>query len=194
MDQRVAVHLRGGGEQEARALGLGQAERVVRAQAADLEGLDGHAQVVDGRGGRGEMEDEVERTLEVDVVRHVVLDEHEVAARQVLDVGGVAGDEVVHPDHGVATVEEVLGKVRADEAGRPGDERARHQRRPPEERMAAIIRRIPRDSRRRALAQLARATAMGKEALAASSTGSETTPRYHSTVSRSPVSTSTLGR
>ena len=52
----------------------------------------------------------VERALEVDVVRDVVLDEDEVAAGQVLDVGDVAGEEVVHADHGVAAVEQVLAR------------------------------------------------------------------------------------
>ena len=111
MHERISVDLGGGGEKEARILGLGQAERVVRAQAADLQGLDGHAQVVDGGGRAREMEDEVERTLEVDVVRDVVLDEHEVAAGQVLDVGDVARDEVVHADDGVPVVEEVFGEM-----------------------------------------------------------------------------------
>ena len=127
MDERIAVDLGGGGEQEARLLGLGQAERVVRAEAADLERLDRHAQVVDGGGRAREVEDAVERALEVDVVRDVVLHEHEVAAGQVLDVRHVAGDQVVHADDGVAVVEQVLGEVRAEEAGGAGDESARHQ-------------------------------------------------------------------
>ena len=46
--------------------------------------------------------------VEVDVVGDVVLHEHEVAAGQVLDVGEVAGEQVVHPHHGEA-------------AGRAGD-------------------------------------------------------------------------
>jgi hypothetical protein len=60
MDEGVAVDLGGGGEQEARALGLGQAEGVVGAQRADLEGLDRQFEVVDGAGGRGEVEDVVQ--------------------------------------------------------------------------------------------------------------------------------------
>ena len=40
MDLRVAVDLAGAGQQEARVLGLGQAERVVGAERADLERRD----------------------------------------------------------------------------------------------------------------------------------------------------------
>ena len=45
---RVAVDLAGGGEEEAGALRLGQAQAVVGAEAADLERLDRHLEVVDG--------------------------------------------------------------------------------------------------------------------------------------------------
>ena len=44
---RVAVDLAGRGEQEARALALRQAERVVRAVGADLERVQRQPQVVD---------------------------------------------------------------------------------------------------------------------------------------------------
>ncbi len=63
--QRVAVDLGGRGEQDAGAFGLGQAERVVGAQRADLEGLDRQLEIVDRAGGRGEVEDEVDRTVDV---------------------------------------------------------------------------------------------------------------------------------
>src|SRR5207253_5554881 len=111
VDLGIAVDLGGGGQQEAGALGLGQAQAVVRAQAAHLQGLDGDAEVVDGRGGAGEVEDQVEGPLEVDGARDVVLHEHEVAAREVLDVGDVAGQQVVHPHHREAAVEEQLAEM-----------------------------------------------------------------------------------
>ena len=66
VDQRVAVDLGGGGQEEPRALELGQAERVVRAERADLERLDREAQVVDGAGRAGQMEDEVDAPRHVD--------------------------------------------------------------------------------------------------------------------------------
>ena len=74
--QRVAVHLRGRREQEARALGLGHAERVVRAERADLQGLDGQLEVVDrGEAGLAKWSTAVEMPVEADVLGHVVLDE-----------------------------------------------------------------------------------------------------------------------
>ena len=53
-----------------------------------------------------------------------MLDEQEVAAGQVGDVGQVARQEVVDADHRVAAVEQRLGEVRADEPGGPGDDDA----------------------------------------------------------------------
>ena len=55
MHHRVAVDLAGAGEQEARAFGQGQAQRIVRAQAAYLERLDRQLQVVDWTGRTGEV-------------------------------------------------------------------------------------------------------------------------------------------
>src|SRR5207302_7764300 len=54
----------------------------------------------------------------------VVLDEGEVAVRQMRDVGGVARQEVVDADDGVVAVEQRFGQMGADEAGGPGDDDA----------------------------------------------------------------------
>jgi hypothetical protein len=40
------------------------------------------------------------------------------------DVGRVARQQVVNPDHGVITVEECLGQVRANEPGRSSNDDA----------------------------------------------------------------------
>ena len=61
------------------------------------------------------------RSVDVDVVRDVVLDEAEVAVREMRDVGRVACQEVVDPDHFVAAIEERLGEVGTDEPGGPCD-------------------------------------------------------------------------
>ena len=53
--ERVAVDLAGRGQEELGALGLGQAEAVVRAEAADLEDLDRDALEVDRRRRAGEV-------------------------------------------------------------------------------------------------------------------------------------------
>jgi hypothetical protein len=85
--ERVAIDLAGGGDQEASALGLGQAERVVGAVGADLERVQRQAQVVDRRGGRGQVVDEIDVLLDEvrldDVHPHV----HEaLGVADVLDV------------------------------------------------------------------------------------------------------------
>ena len=62
----------------------------MRAERADLERLDRQLEVVDRAGGRGEVQDGVQRPGDVDVLGDVVVDEPEVGAlRQVRDV--VAG-------------------------------------------------------------------------------------------------------
>src|SRR5581483_3285991 len=60
----------------------------------------------------------VQRAVDVDVLGHVVTDEAEAGmARQVADVVGRAGDEVVHAEHLRALAEQELAQVGADEAG-----------------------------------------------------------------------------
>ena len=53
----VAVDLAGAGQQVAGVLGLGQAERVVRAERADLERLDRILQIIDRAGRAGEVQE-----------------------------------------------------------------------------------------------------------------------------------------
>ena len=84
--ERIAVDLGGRGDDEPRVLRLGQAERLVRAERADLQRRDRQLEVVDRAGRAGPVQHAVDRAVDVDVVRDVVLDEHEVAARQVGDV------------------------------------------------------------------------------------------------------------
>ena len=75
MDQRIAVALRGRGEEEGRLLRLGQAERVVRAVRADLQRRDRVLEVIDRAGRRGEVEDVMHFVRQEDEIRDVVLDE-----------------------------------------------------------------------------------------------------------------------
>src|SRR6266511_934786 len=122
----VAVDLAGRGEQEASALLLGEAKGVVGSQRADLERLDRVAQVVDRAGGRGEMEHRVDRPGDVDVVGHVHLDELEVLAAEILDVGGPAGEQGVHADDLEPLGQQPAAQVRPEETGPAGDHRSRH--------------------------------------------------------------------
>ena len=87
VDLRVAVDLAGGGGEEPCPVLLGHAEGVVGAVGADLQRVQRKPQVIDRRGGRGEVVDEIDRL--VDVVRlddvHALVTE--VVGADVLDVG-----------------------------------------------------------------------------------------------------------
>ena len=107
---------------ERRALGLGQPERLVRAERADLERRNRQLEVVDRARRAGPVQHVVHRSVDVDVVGDVVLDELEVAIAQVRDVGDVAGQQVVDADDRVAAIEQRFGEMRADEAGRAGND------------------------------------------------------------------------
>ena len=75
----------------------------MRAQRADLERRDRMLQVIDRAGRRGEVQDVVDRPVDLERMRDVVADEGEaVVAAQMLDVGRAAGDEVIDADDFVA--------------------------------------------------------------------------------------------
>ena len=122
MFERVAVDLRGRGDDEARSLGFGESERLVRAQGADLERLNRQLQIVDRTCRAGPVEHVVHRSVEIEILGHVHLDERELAIGQVGDVRDVASNEIVDADDGVAAIEKRFGEVRADEAGHPGND------------------------------------------------------------------------
>ncbi len=127
----IAVDLGGGGEEEAGSLRLGQAEAVVGAERADLQGLDGQLEIVDGRGGRGEVEDEVDRALHLERLRDVVLQVLE--ALPVAEMGDVLlppGEQIVDADHAVTLGEGPLAEVGAEEAGAARDDHPAHDRPP----------------------------------------------------------------
>ena len=125
MHLRVAIHLGSGSEQVARTLCLGEAQRLVGPEGADLQGGDRLLEIVDRARGAGEVKHPVERPLHVDEVRHVVLDELELLSPdQMGDVVRRAGDEIVHTHHPVTLCEEAVTEMGAKEAGGAGDEDA----------------------------------------------------------------------
>ena len=126
MDERVAVDLAGGGEQEARALELGQPERVVGAVGADLERVQRQAQVVDRAGRAGEVVDEVDAPVDLEMLGHVVIEEDEVAVADVLDVLERAGVEVVDADDPHSLGEERFAEMGAEEPGSAGHDGRGH--------------------------------------------------------------------
>ena len=129
MLERVAVDLAGRGDQEARALGLRQPERVVGAVGADLQRVQRQAQVVDRRGRRGEVVDEVDRLVDEVRLDDVDVHVHEaLGVADVLDVRERARLEVVDADHAVAAREQLVAEVRSEESGAAGDQAGRHAR------------------------------------------------------------------
>ena len=84
------------------ALALGEAERVMRPVGADLERVQRQARVVDRARRRGHVVDEVDGLVDLVVRSDVEVEEAEIVAADVLDVGQAAGLEVVDADDAVA--------------------------------------------------------------------------------------------
>ena len=123
MDERISIHLRGRGQNEAGVLGAGEAQGIVRSQSADLEDRDRDALEVHRARGRGEVVDLIQLPHDADVGRHVVVHVLEVRVSQVGHVLQGAGAEVVHADNFVALREQTLAQVAPYEAGPARDER-----------------------------------------------------------------------
>jgi len=126
VDQRVAVHLTRRGSQEARTLGFREAERIVRAVRADLQGLQGQAQVVDRTGWRCEVEHEIDVTRNLDVRRDVVLNKREVVVAQMRNIRQRPRIEVVETPDLVARCKQPLTEVRSEKPCSTGDDSCWH--------------------------------------------------------------------
>ena len=112
MDLRIAVDLRGGCEEEARSLLLGEAEALQGPESTDLEGLDGMLQVVAGRCGRREMEHPVDRTRDGKPLGDVRLVEREPrAAKSRGEVLGPSRQEGVDADDLPALSQEPIAEM-----------------------------------------------------------------------------------
>jgi hypothetical protein len=72
--------------------------------------------------------DEVHIALDVEVLGHVVVDEVEILAAEVLDVLERPGVEVVYADDAGAAFDQVIAEMRAEKAGSAGDDRGGHRR------------------------------------------------------------------
>jgi hypothetical protein len=113
---RVAVDLGRRGEEEAGALLLRQPQRVPGADRPDLEGLDGQLEIVDRRGGGGEVQDEIHWAGHMDEMRDVAPEELEAGlGQEVGDVVRGAGEKAVEAHHLVAPPQEGLAEVAAEE-------------------------------------------------------------------------------
>ena len=101
---------------------------MMRPVGADFQRMERHAQVVDRARERGEVVDEVDLPVDVDVLGHVVVEELEALAAQVRDVLQRPGVEVVDADDSEAVLDQVVAEVRAEETGAAGDDRGWHRR------------------------------------------------------------------
>src|SRR6478672_5567355 len=89
--------------------------------------MQGHAQIIDGAGQSREVVDGVDRLVDLQVERHVLVDEEEIVAPQVLDVLQRPRVEVVHADDAVVLRDEVVTEVRAKEPGSTSHNCRRHR-------------------------------------------------------------------
>ena len=125
MDERVAVAFRGRGQDERRLLGLGETERVMRAERADFERGDRQFQVIDRAGGRSEMKNVIEFFFrQENETRDVVFDEGEIlVAGEVFDVLEIAGDKIIDRDDAMPFRQEPVGQMRTEKTRAAGDDR-----------------------------------------------------------------------
>ena len=94
-------------------------------QRSHFQGLDGDFEVVDWTGGRGEVQDVVKRTTDVDVFGDILMHEGEIGqGKQVLDVAHVSRDEVVHGNDLEPVFHKTVAEVRAQKACGTCDEYA----------------------------------------------------------------------
>ncbi len=107
---------------------LGQTERVVGAVGAHLQRVERKTQVVDRRGRRGEVVDEVDRLIDEVGLDDVQVQVDEIRRADVLDVGQRAGLEVVYADDTVAPPEKLVAQMRAQKPGAAGHEAGWHVR------------------------------------------------------------------
>ena len=109
--------------QKTRALFLGEAERLVRAERTDLERLNRQFQIINRAGGRREVPDVIHRLVEKEEFGDVLLDEFEVrVAGQMGNIVHRAGDKIVNADDLVAARQEQIGQVRTQKPGGAGDD------------------------------------------------------------------------
>ena len=75
------------------------------------------------------MEDEMDISLDKQVIRHVILNEPEPRITgKVGDVLRASGDQVVDTDNGVPLCDEPVAEMRTEESGAAGDNRGGHCR------------------------------------------------------------------
>jgi hypothetical protein len=113
----VAVNFAGAGQEKARFLDLGKPEAVMRSQGADLQRRDRMAQVIDGTGGRREMQNDIHRPVDFDRVGDIVPDEREAGVgAKMLDILQASGDQIIDDDDLAAIGQKSIAEMRSEEA------------------------------------------------------------------------------
>ena len=117
MNQRIAIDFGRRGKKEPRPLRLGKPKCFVRTERAYFQGLDRQLQIIDRAGGGSEVENEVDRSVNEQVVRYVILDELEPGIPgEMGDVGRGPRDEIVDAGDGVAFGDQTITQMRAEES------------------------------------------------------------------------------
>src|SRR5439155_19517068 len=94
-----------------------------RADAIDLQGVDGMPQVIAGAGGTGEVQDEIDGIVDDERLRRILAQEAEPGvAGQVGQVPGRSRQQAVDPHDVPVTLPEIVTEVRAEKPGGTGDE------------------------------------------------------------------------
>ena len=123
----ITVHFRSGGQEESSALGPRQTQGFVRAQRPHLQRLNGQFEVVDRARGGSKVQHCVQRSIEVEILCHVLLDKAKaLVSREVLNVPRAARNQVVHGDDLVSLAEEPVTQMRSEEPGTARDQNALH--------------------------------------------------------------------
>ena len=114
MHERIAVDLGGGGQQEARLFRHGESQRLVRAEGADLEGLDRELEVIDGTRRAREVQHAVEGAVDFHEGCDVLAPKLEVGmVGDVGEIGGTTGEMIVHSQNPVPCGEEPVNEMRS---------------------------------------------------------------------------------
>ena len=94
----------------------------MRAVGADLQRRERRAQVVDRACESRQVEEVVDRPVDVDRLDDVVVEERELVALDVRDVLERARLEVVDADHPMPLGQQVVAEMRPEEPGSAGDD------------------------------------------------------------------------
>ena len=112
MHEGVAVHFGGGSHQDAGTFFAGQAQAVVRAVCPHFEGLNRHHEVINRAGWRSKVQDVVEFSRNVNKLGHIMVVVLKILFfEQVLNIGQIARQEVVHANYLVSFGQEPVAEV-----------------------------------------------------------------------------------